>query len=114
MKLIGIRYVDVVEEQEKMAAFFEKQLGLGNAWDQQELFQGSIYKAGDSWMEFWQKSDQMPAGAMLQLIVDDANAFAEHARQNGLSPHGPVTQHGEIIYYLTAPNGMPVTLQSKA
>lgn len=74
---------------------------------------GSIFTAGDSWIEVWHQGSQMPVGTMLQIVVDDADAFAAHARVNGLDPQGPTDAHGEHIYYLTAPSGLPVSFQSK-
>ena len=55
----------------------------------------------------------MPACTMLQLVVDDADAWAARARENGLDPHGPMDAHGERIYFLQAPTGLPVTFQSR-
>ena len=40
----------------------------------------------------------MPAGIMLQVEVDDADAVAEQARSQGLNPQGPMLAHGERIY----------------
>jgi len=54
----------------------------------------------------------MPAGIMLQIVVDDADAWAENARKNGLEPSGPIDDHGERIYYLKAPGGLPISFQS--
>jgi len=51
----------------------------------------------------------MPAGIMLQIVVDDADAWADNARKNGLEPTGPMDEHGEHIYYLNAPGGLPVS-----
>jgi len=45
-------------------------------------------------------------------VVDDAAAFAAHAKKNGLDPQGPVDAHGERIYFLQAPSGLPITFQS--
>ena len=55
----------------------------------------------------------MPAGIMLQIVVDDADVWAGNARKNGLEPTGPIDSHGERIYYLTAPGGLPIAFQSK-
>jgi len=112
MKLLGYRYVTVSENSDEMVDFFENKLGLSNDWKQSESYQGGIFKSGDSWLEFWQKSEGMPEMTMLQLVVDDADAFANHAKENGLDLHGPMNEHGEKIYSLKAPNGMPVTIQS--
>ena len=55
----------------------------------------------------------MPAGIMLQVEVEDADALAAVARAQGLEPKGPVEAHGERIYYLLAPGGLAMTFQSK-
>jgi len=46
-------------------------------------------------------------------VVDDADAFAAHARANGLEPQGPTDAYGERIYYLAGPAAMPISFQSK-
>ena len=76
-------------------------------------FTGAIFPAGDSWIELWPESESMPATVMLQLVVDDADAFAVTARNNGLEPKGPFDEHGERIFYVTAPNGLPMSFQSR-
>ena len=55
----------------------------------------------------------MPAGIMLQIEVDDADAFAAHAKANGLEAQGPMDAHGERIYFFKAPTGLQVSFQSK-
>jgi hypothetical protein len=115
MKLLGIRYCVVDATAESFARFLRDGLGvaeldMGQTGGQ---FTGAVFPAGDSWVEMWPESDGMPATTMLQLVVDDADAFAAHARQNGLEPNGPVDAHGERIYYITAPSGLPMSVQSK-
>ncbi len=75
--------------------------------------QGGIFAAGDSWVEVWPEGEGMPAGIMLQVVVDDADAVAEHARAQGLQPRGPMEAHGERIYSILAPGGLAMTFQSK-
>lgn len=115
MKLLGIRYCDVNESAQAFAGFLDD-LGLertpfgdGGGGG----FQGAVYPAGDSWIELWAASDGMPAGSMLQLVVDDADAFAAHARRNGLEIQGPTDAHGERIYFLKSPTGLNMSFQSK-
>ena len=49
----------------------ESDLGGGHG------FNGCVIPARDaSWVEIWQKGEDMPVGLMLQLIVDDAKAVA--------------------------------------
>jgi len=79
-----------------------------------EGFAGAIFPAqGDSWVEIWPEAEGIPNGYMLQIVVEDADAVAAQAKAGGLAPHGPIDAHGERIYYLTAPGGLPVSFQSK-
>ena len=113
MKLLGIRFCAVAEEAVEMAEFFTRGLGLperdlGGGDD----FHGCVIPAGsDSWVEIWKKGDDMPAGLMLQLVVDDADAVAANAKQNGLEVQGPMEAHGEKIYFAVAPGGLSVSFQ---
>jgi hypothetical protein len=108
-----MRVANVVDNAEQMAAFFDG-LGLDRMEMPEEAsgFEGSIHLAGESWIETWQTGDQMPLGLMIQIVVDDADGFAAHARQNGLEPQGPMDAHGERIYMLTAPGGLQLSFQS--
>ena len=115
MKILGIRHCAVSEAAEEFAGLLDA-LGLermpfddGNGGG----FSGAIFPAGSSWIELWPAGDGMPTGTMLQIVVDDADAFAAHARQNGLEPKGPTDAHGERIYFLAAPGGMNISFQSK-
>jgi hypothetical protein len=114
MKVLGIRFCAVAEEAIPMAQFFTKGLGLperdlgGDA----DTFSGCVIPAGDaSWIEIWQKGEDMPAGLMLQIVVDDANAVAANAKKNGLEVQGPMEAHGEKIYFAVAPGGLSVSFQ---
>ena len=80
-----------------------------------EGFAGAIFPTEDgaSWVEVWPEAEGIPNGYMLQIIVENADDVAEEAKNNGLSPHGPIDAHGERIYYLTAPGALPVSFQSK-
>jgi hypothetical protein len=115
MKVLGIRFCTVTDQADGMLDFFETGLGLprralptGGAPE----VPGGIFPAGESWIEVWGEMEGMPACTMLQIVVDDADAMATHARAKGLGVHGPVDAHGERIYYATAPNGLPVSFQS--
>lgn len=78
-----------------------------------EDFSGAVFAADEiNWIEIWAELPNLPKGFMLQLIVDDADEFAEHARKNGLAPQGPVEAHGEKIYYIMTPIGLPISFQS--
>ena len=114
MKLLGIRFCAVADEAVPMAQFFTKGLGLperdlgGDA----DTFSGCVVPAVDSsWIEIWQKSADMPAGLMLQLVVDDADSVAANAKANGIDVQGPMEAHGEKIYFAVAPGGLSVSFQ---
>ncbi len=116
MKVLGIRFCSVTSEAEPLARFLDS-IGLvrqkpGGCGTDAVSFPGAVFPAGESWIEVWQENAEMPAGIMLQIIVDDADAFAEQAKANGLSPQGPVDEHGERIYFLQAPSGLPLSFQS--
>jgi hypothetical protein len=117
MKVLGIRFCSVSAGAEELAEFFEKGLGLSasemGSIPEGSPFQGRVFPAGDSWIELWPEGPDMPECVMLQIIVDDADAWAEQARTNGLNPHGPTDAHGERIYYLQTPTGLPLSFQSK-
>ena len=112
MKVLSLRYCTISPESESLCQFYQA-LGLASKPDSDATVkQGGIFLAGDSWIEIWPEGEGMPAGTMLQIVVDDADAFAEHAKSQGLNPQGPVEAHGEKIYFIEAPNGMPVSFQS--
>ena len=95
-----------------MAEFFTKGLGLPERpLDAGEGFHGAVIPAGTSWIEIWQKGADMPAGLMLQIVVDDADAVAATARKNGIDVTGPMEAHGEKIYFAVAPGGLSVSFQ---
>jgi hypothetical protein len=117
VKVLGIRFCTVNDEAESLAHFFDS-LGMPRQMmampeNVMDGFAGAVFPAGESWIEMWQVGPDMPAGVMLQVVVDDADAFAQHAKTNGLSPQGPVDAHGERIYYLQAPTGLQMSFQSK-
>ncbi len=115
MKVLGIRYCAVTKDAEALARFLGQGLGL----PEMDLgmgagkFSGAVFPAGESWVEIWPEGPQMPATTMLQIVVDDADAWAARARQGGLDPKGPTDAHGERIYMLTAPGGLAMSFQSK-
>jgi hypothetical protein len=118
MKVLGIRYASVLPNAEEMAGFFDA-LGLPRmplptlpdvTWG--EGFVGAIFPAGDSWIEIWPQSPELAPGTMLQIVVDDSEAFAARARAHGLSPEGPMDAHGERIFFLKAPDGTQISFQS--
>ena len=117
MKFLGIRFCSVTPDGEQLAMFLSDGLGLPQAEMGSHApsteFAGAVFPAGESWIEVWEDSPEMPPGIMLQIVVDDADAWAARARKNGLEPQGPTDAHGERIYYLQAPGGLAVSFQSK-
>jgi len=117
MKVLGIRFCTVAAEAEAVAKFFTA-LGMPERpLDPEWLpadgsFFGAIFPAGSSWIEVWKEGPGMPVGIMLQIVVDDADAFAANARQHGLQPNGPTDAHGERIYMMQAPGGLQISFQS--
>lgn len=116
MKPLGIRFCQVAPLGDSAGlAEMLRRLGMEeNDMGADDGFIGAIFPTQDnSWVEMWPEAEGVPNGFMLQILVEDADAVAQEARDNGLSPAGPVDAHGERIYYLTAPGGLPVSFQSK-
>jgi PhnB protein len=118
VEVLGIPYCSVAPDSADVAAFLDA-LGLPRkALDMPgsdpTSFAGAIFPAGSSWIELWPAGSGMPEGTMLQVVVDDADAFAEHARAHGLQPKGPVDSHGERIYFARGPGGLQVSFQSSS
>lgn len=118
VEVLGIRFCAITPEADQLV----EALGLGLGFPcvakplkagEPESPQGGIFHAGSSWIEVWPEGEGMPAGIMLQVEVDDADAVAEQARSQGLNPQGPMLAHGERIYSLLAPGGLVMTFQSK-
>ncbi len=116
MNVLGIRFCSVTTEAEPFAKFLDglglPRKDLGEHGTKSDEFMGAVFPAADSWIEIWPEGPEMPAGIMLQIVVDDADAFAAHAKTNGLDPQGPMDAHGERIYYLKAPSGLQISFQS--
>lgn len=125
MKVLGIRFCKVAKtaDAEGLADLLgEKGLGLkASDFGQGDAFQGAVFPVdeagaegnGGSWIEIWPAGENMPEMTMLQIVVDDADAYAEQARKNGVDVKGPDDAHGERIYYLEGPGGLPIAFQSK-
>ena len=119
MNILGIRFCSISQEAREFARTLEslglvkKDFGSNDPAD----FQGAIFPVGPekdtSWIEIWPQSEQMPVGVMLQIIVDDADAFAEHGKSKGLAIQGPIDAHGERIYFLKTAGGTRFSFQSK-
>ncbi|MET1254787.1 hypothetical protein [Aliikangiella maris] len=115
MQLLGLRFCLVSEQSNDVIQFFEQKLGFSNSFGQSESCDGGIFKTlnDDSWLEVWQQSEQMPAGIMLQLVVDDADKLAEAASNQGVELMGPMEAHGERIYFTRVPGGLNMSFQSR-
>ena len=133
MKVLGLRFCKVAHTDEARALaeiLGENGLGLkANDMGPPDMnmgdgFQGAVFPAGDSdnggaqtglgsWIEIWPAGEAMPKMTMLQIVVDDADAWAARAKKNGLDVKGPDDAHGERIYYLEGPGGLPISFQSK-
>jgi hypothetical protein len=118
MKVLAIRHCVVHPEAAALAAFLDR-LGMPRrpmpdcAPDAESTgFGGAIFPAGESWVEVWPAGPEMPACTMLQIVVDDADRFAAHARSGGLEISGPTDAHGERIYFATTPGGVQLSFQS--
>ncbi|MEM9170290.1 MAG: hypothetical protein AAGC56_11625 [Pseudomonadota bacterium] len=123
MKVLGIRFCRVAKSENAQA--LAKMLGpegLGiperDLGEHGDGFSGAVFpveaNADHSWIEVWPAGPNMPEMVMLQIIVDDADAWAENARKNGLDPKGPDQAHGETIYYMEGPSGLPIAFASKS
>ncbi len=129
MKVLGIRFCKVAKAEEAKALadlLGENGLGLETLNSgQTDGFSGAVFPVDESakqglgsWIELWAAGGGMPEMTMLQIVVDDADAFAERARKNGLDVKGPDdARHddhgGERIYYLEGAGGLPIAFLSK-
>lgn len=113
MQVLGIRFSSVTPHAEPLERFF-RALGMDTTDDDagDDAFPGAVFAAGESRVEVLPHGPQQPEGLTLQVLVDDADRFAEHARACGLAPHGPVDVGSERTYFLIAPGGLRVSLQS--
>lgn len=120
MKVLGIRHCVVSPHARAMSDLLgalglpQRHLEFPAPDAAPDGFAGAIYLAGDSWVELWPPGPQMPEGTMLQVVVDDADAFAAQARANGLAPDGPMDMFGERLYFLKTPDGGQLSFQSAA
>ena len=118
MEVLGIRFCSVTPEAVSLASVLDslgltrREMGEAGNPASGSAFSGAVFPAGTGWIEVWPEWPELPAGILLQIVVDDAAAFAAHAKKNGLDPQGPVDAHGERIYFLQAPSGLPITFQS--
>ncbi|MEM8770208.1 MAG: hypothetical protein AAGD92_01040 [Pseudomonadota bacterium] len=125
MKVLGIRFCQVAKADDAKtlaAALGENGFGMTPTdMGPSETFQGAVFPVGEtaqtqagSWIEIWPAGEQMPEMTMLQIVVDDADAWAARAKANGVDVKGPDDAHGERIYYISGAGGLPVAFLSKA
>ena len=113
MSVKRIRFCQVNDNNDEMVKFFDA-LGLVRKSDcEPSTVSGAIFEAGDNWLEQWQSSEEMPAGLILQLEVDDADVYASNLQEQGYELYGPMEQHGEKMYFVTAPNGLQLAVLNK-
>ena len=125
MKVLGIRFCKVAKAEDAKAlsallgenGFGLTPLDLGA----EAPFSGAVFPVDEdaksglgSWIEFWPAGEHMPEMTMLQIVVDDADAWAARAKKNGIEVKGPDDAHGERIYYLEGIGGLPIAFLSKA
>lgn len=125
MTLLGIRFCQVAEGEDApalAAALGEEGLGISQRTmdvpAEMTGFPGAVFPLGEggenSWIEIWQAGEHMPPMTMLQLVVDDADAYADRAKEKGLDVQGPFDAHGERIYSVSGlPGGFQLAFQSK-
>ena len=123
MKVLGIRFCKVAHaaDAEKLAATLgENGLGLkASDMGPVEGFQGAVFPIDSAerglgtWIEIWPAGENMPEMTMLQIVVDDSDAWAARAKENGVDVKGPDDAHGERIYYIDGPGGLPIAFTSK-
>jgi len=123
MKVLGIRFCKVAHQDDANGlADLLGENGLGmtpTEMSASDSFNGAVFPVGDapqdqgSWIEIWPAGENMPEMTMLQIVVDDADAWAARAKENGVDVKGPDDAHGERIYYTNGPGGLPIAFLSK-
>lgn len=124
MKVLGIRFCKVGNAEDVAAIadlLGEKGLGLSPVdMGVSDEFTGAVFPVDEaakeglgSWIEFWAAGENMPEMTMLQIVVDDSDAWAARAKERGVEVKGPDDAHGERIYYLEGAGGLPIAFLSK-
>jgi hypothetical protein len=119
MTILGIRFCTVkpADTANKLAEFLGPngwQMDARDMGSGADEFAGAVFPAGaDSWTEIWPSGEQMPETTMLHIVVDDADAYAEKAKANGVDVQGPMDMHGERVYVSQAPGDLPIAVLSK-
>lgn len=118
MRPLSIRVCAISPQADELVEFLG--LGLGFPCESKDLSQdpdaskGGVFATeSGSCIEVWPEGEGMPAGIMLQVEVEDADEAAAYARRQGLTPKGPMETADERMYYLLAPGGLAMTIQSK-
>ncbi|GGD02348.1 hypothetical protein [Aquisalinus flavus] len=118
MTILGIRFCTVAPsgEVKALAELFETDFGFAKTdfGMETEGFAGAVFPAGEhSWIEMWAEGEGMPAGIMLHIVVDDADAYAAKAKESGAEIQGPMDAHGERLYFCKAPTGLQIAVLSR-
>ena len=111
----GIRFCLVSDEAEEIASCLSEgaQFWDDNSDGHSSGFGGAKFQAGSSRIEVWPSCEEMKPVTMLQIIVEDAEKWAEAAQKAGAEIYGPMRAHGETIYSLKVPGGLVVSVQSE-
>ncbi len=119
MKIKTIRFCVVDPEAPALASFLKETCGFDErpmpTPEGYEGFAGAVFPTSSDesgWVELWKDGPGMPAGLMLQVVVEDADEWAEEARARGLEVGKPMDAHGERIYFVKTPTGLPMSVQS--
>ncbi|RWZ54949.1 hypothetical protein EQV77_12550 [Halobacillus fulvus] len=67
-------------------------------------------KVNDEPVRKWEEGQ--PKNAALEIMVDDAEAFAKMASSSGAKLYGPVIESGKKVYSILKPNRMPIKIHS--
>ena len=78
MEVLGIRFCSVTAEAASLAAVLDS-LGLprremtdrASPGSDSAAFSGAVFPAGTGWIEVWPEGPDLPAGILLQIVVDD-------------------------------------------
>lgn len=110
MEIKGIRFCEVHSQSAPLRDIL-KTAGFSPRSD---VSGGDIFPTREnSWIELWDETPGMPAGIMLQILVDDVDIWAAQAKERGLELAGPFDQHNERMFMFSTPTGFQITVQSE-
>ncbi len=114
MRILGHRFC-LATEADAVRGYAEllERLGLPETDQGDGEDFGAIFRTGrNSWIELAAAAAGEPGTVTLQIVVDDADAFAERARGQGVEAEGPYDCHGERTYRLKVPGPVPISVHS--